>query len=183
MSSDEKRLTPDELKQMTETRSIETLSLWEQDPYGAADLGAETIAQARFGQTETVLVHGELVLWGGVIVEAERIASLNGGTVSVLDVARKGWSLAEAKAEVLRRHRRDENTDVDGGLFAEMLLELWDADQELVEDAGYSQDEIDAVVADINAEEPPVNDAPSEKAPRRVTCPACAESFIPGDPA
>lgn len=157
MSSDEKRITPDELNELAETRDITTLTLWEEDPYGAGDIGAETVAQARLGQTEHVLVHGDLVLWGGVMVAAEHHQPLNGGTVSVIDVAAKGWSLSEAKAEVLRRFKRTADIMVDANLLAELVTQLHAEDAALLAAVGWDGDDIDALIAQIERQDEPVD--------------------------
>lgn len=153
MSSDEKRITPDELNELAETRDIASLTLWEEDPYGAGDIGAETVAQARLGQTEHVLVHGDLVLWGGVMVAAEHHQPLNGGTVSVIDVAAKGWTLSEAKAEVLRRFKRTADIMVDANLLAELVTQLHAEDAELLAMVGWDGDDIDALLEQIERDE------------------------------
>lgn len=175
MSSDEKRITPDELAGLEDVRHISTLQLWERDPYGAADVGVETLAQARLGQTERCLVHGDLVLWGGVFVAAEYHQPLNDGNVAVTDITSR-WSLNEAKAEVIRRFKRARDVIPDETMLGETLIELAQADMSLLNSIGIDGDDIDDLLAKLNADDS--DGFPSDDPePHDVTCPACGATF------
>jgi hypothetical protein len=171
MSSDDARITPSELADLEDVRHISTLTLWEQDPYGAADVGTETLAQFRLGQSERLLVHGDIVLWGGVMVAAEYHEPRNDGMVAVVDVSNR-WSLREAKAEVLRRFRRARDVIPDDTMLAELLTELARADMDLLNSIGIEGDDVDDLLRDLEAKDSEGIGGGDDK-DKSVLCPSC----------
>lgn len=175
MSSDDGRITPDELAGLEDTRHISTLTLWGQDPYGGTDVGVETLAMARLGQTERALIHGDTVLWGGVFVAAEYHEPRNGGNIAVVDVTNR-WTLNEAKAEVLRRFKRARNVIPDETALGELLVDLAQQDADLLASIGIDGDDIDDLINKL-ANDDDDGFPPDDEGGRDVTCPACGAAF------
>lgn len=150
MSSDDApmRISTDNLDDLLVNVHVDDLSFWDADPF-AHDIGAATVRNAAFGHVRIPLVHDGEVLWGGALVEAERMEPRDDGRIRVLDLSAAGWSRERAIAAALGEITAERTAVADDVSLAELLIEIREHDETLTSAAGWDGDDIDALLEQI----------------------------------
>jgi hypothetical protein len=152
VSSDDSRVGVDDLQRLIVETTVDELRQWERDPF-QHDVGAATLRNTAFGHIRIPLVYDREVLWGGALVEAERVEPHDDGRIRVLDLHAAGWSRQRAEAAAIGEMTADRTATVDDRLLAETLIDLREFDLDLTDAAGWDGDSIDDLIAQIEADD------------------------------
>lgn len=180
MSSDDQRISTEELLSMAEAVHVDTLTRWSGDPW-QADVGQRAVQSQVFGQIGLVLTHGTEVLYGGDLVDAQRHQPDDGGRVPVVDLAKAGFTRGKAEAAALALWTNHRNATVDDVMLAELVTSLIESEQEALAAAGWDGDDVDALIAKIERDDPPdsFGDIDPDSFNLASTCPKCGFEFDP----
>lgn len=145
MSSDDQRISTDQLLDMAKPVHVDTLTRWEQSPW-TGDVGLRSLQSTVFGQTGLVFTHGDTVLYGDDTVDAQRHQPDDDGFVPVVDLAQAGFNRQKAEAFVLAIWTNHRRTVPDHTILAELVTELYQYDHDVSIAAGWDADELDALL-------------------------------------
>ena len=146
MSSDDQRVSTDELLALAQPVHVDQLDTTAFASPWAGDVGSRAVQSATFGNLELILTHGDVVLHGADRVEAERFEGRDGGTVPVVDLAAHGFSRQAAEAAVLSIRTHYDRDRADPVMLAELVTGLAQIEPEATVAAGWDGDSLDTLL-------------------------------------
>ena len=173
MSSDDQRITTDQLQTLIRVATVDELERWDEAPWGSYDIGQQTIRDTVFGKLTLPVIHNGKVRLGSRVVDGERIEPKDGGRILVIDLDPLGWSEQRAKAAVLGEMLGEREATIDEVLLGELVTDIASYDLSLTEAAGMDGDDIDALLEALNSDPSDFDDDGHGSGERTVTCPDC----------
>lgn len=179
MSSDDKRISTEQLLDLAEKVHVNDLTRWEGDPF-QTDIGQRTLQTAVFGQTGLVLTWQGEIVYGADTVDAQRHQPDDAGYVPVVDLAKAGYSREMAQAAALAVWTNHRQAVPDYAMLAELVTGLHQWDHEVTEIAGWDGDDIDALLEAVdNLDDPPdFGDDAGFPGSDVMRCPHCGEQLV-----
>lgn len=142
---DSRALTPQQVMDRVTMVDVDDLTLWE-GPF-EVDVGQAHLFAEHFGSLRIALVKDGQVVYGQDAVQAERQAQRFGGRILAIDVSDLGWTDLRAAAVAVGLTRLDQSARVDHATMADMLMRIRAEDAALLEGAGYTDDDLDDLIA------------------------------------
>ena len=179
VSSDDQRVSTDELLALAQPVHVDTLETWGEAPW-SQDVGTASVRSDIIGQVSLILTHGPVCLWGEDTVTAERLLDTDGGMVPAVDLAAAGFSRTKAEAVAVSLFLQSKRATVDDVLMAEVAVRVFQEDEMLAAAAGFDGDDVDAMIERINADAEAGlfdDDEVFGAAGRSVECPSCGAVF------
>lgn len=180
MSSDDQRISTDQLLDMAKPVHVDTLTRWEQSPW-TGDVGLRSLQSTVFGQTGLVFTHGDTVLYGDDTVDAQRHQPDDDGFVPVVDLAQAGFNRQKAEAFVLAIWTNHRRTVPDNAMLAELVTQITQYDPDVAVASGWDGDDLDALLDALSRDDPPPSfgDVDVDSFDFEATCPKCGFEFDP----
>jgi len=174
MTSDDSphRITPDLLAALLVEGHVDDLTVWRGSGVDH-DLGAVMVYDSEFGQTQLPIVWNGEVLFGGEMVEAERLSPSDNGKITYLDFTSLGWTKERAQAAAIGQATRHKQAFWDESTLLDTLVAIREHDKALTLAAGWSDDALNDLVEDSQT---PIFDAE----PERTLCGECGQPIPKG---